>query len=544
MHAGDGDLERARHLDKFIHPRGRQAELGSLAAGVDLLVMAVAVPQVDAQPHIAATEHLGPVAQRLDVVHGHRHAQREGRFVFGLGRKARREQHAPWRQLRQRLEYAAQFAVRDAFQPEAGLLQRHQDGRMRIGLDRVIALIHRGYLRQRMRTLTHRGQVVCVTRRPGPGQRQQMRALGMPPRRGSGTYRADDLPPARPEHLALADRHRTAVDQFRVQDRQQTVGIGFVDDEGQVQVVGRLRNHVHAFLPERGPHVGELVQQRTHAASDQGDGRARNDDLDLADLRKIGRQRRQHIGVDQVFRRIQRHGDVGLGRTDQVHRQAVLLEQREHVGQEADLLPHADAFHRHQHDAIAAADRLDAQHQLGIAVDAGTRQIRALGVQNRHRHAGIAARLDRARMQHLGAGGGDFLRFVIVQPGQQPRIRHFFRVGAEHARHVGPDFHPAGAEQRAEVRRRGIRTATAQNRGAAIGMTRNEALRDQQACRLRGETRAPIGIGLPLARDRQPLGPFALIGLRRQCGQPLARIQPPHVQAAGMQIRRADGGRQ
>lgn len=75
-------------------------------------------------------------------------------------------------------------------------------------------------------------------------------------------------------------------------------------------------------------------------------------------------------------------------------------------------------------------------------------------------------------------------------------------------------------------------------------MTRNEALRDQQACRLRGETRAPIGIGLPLARHRQPLGPLALIRLRGQRRQPLARIQPAHVQAAGMQVRRTDGGRQ
>lgn len=147
-------------------------------------------------------------------------------------------------------------------------------------------------------------------------------------------------------------------------------------------------------------------------------------------------------------------------------------------------------------------------------------------------------------MQHLGTGGGDFLRLVIVQAGQQPRVRHVLGIGAEHAGHIGPDFHPAGTEQRTEIRRRGIRTATPQDRSAAIGVPRNEALGDQQARGLRIETRAPVGVGLPLAGHRQALGPFALIWLRRQRRQPLARIQPAHIQAAGMQIRRTDSGRQ
>ena len=157
----------------------------------------------------------------------------------------------------------------------------------------------------------------------------------------------------------------------------------------------------------------------------------------------------------------------------------MLLEQREHIGEEADLLPHADAFHRHQHDAVAAADRLHSRHRLGITVDTGARQLRALRIQNRHRHAAIAAGTDRARVQYFGAGGGDFLRLVIIQPGQQTRIRHFTRVGAEHAGHVGPDFHPLRAQQRTEIRRRGIRTTTPQNRGTAILMTGDKALGDQ-----------------------------------------------------------------
>ena len=54
-------------------------------------------------------------------------------------------------------------------------------------------------------------------------------------------------------------------------------------------------------------------------------------------------------------------------------------------------------------------------------------------------------RQDAARMQHLGAAAGDLLRFVVMQRAQQPRLRRVARIGAEHARHVGPDLQPPRA---------------------------------------------------------------------------------------------------
>ncbi|KAG1270854.1 hypothetical protein G6F66_013720 [Rhizopus arrhizus] len=198
---------------------------------------------------------------------------------------------------------------------------------MAVGLDRVVALVDRLDRGQRTGAGAHRRQGVDVARRTGGGLLQQVRTLAPPPRRATRAHGAGDLAPARAEHFGLFHRHRAAVDQLGMQDRQQAIGIGFVDDEGQVQVVGRLRDHVHALAAEGGPHVRQLVQQRAHATADQGDRRARHDHLHLADLRQVGRQRGQHISVDQVLGRVQRHGDVGLGRTDQVHRQAMLLEQ-------------------------------------------------------------------------------------------------------------------------------------------------------------------------------------------------------------------------
>ena len=328
-----------------------------------------------------------------------------------------------------------------------------------------------------------------------------------------------------------------------MQPVQQAVGRGLVDHEGQVEVVRRLRDQVHPLAPEHLPHRGQLVQQRAHAAPDQGHRRARHDHLDPAHLRQVLRQTRKHVGAHQVLRGIQRHGDVGLGRADQVHRQAMALEGLEHVGQEADLLPHADALHRHQHDAVAAADRLDPGHRGHAALDPGARQLRAAGVEDAHRHAAVAAGLDRARVQDLGAGGGDFLRLGVVQPGQQARIRHVARVGAEHAGHVGPDLDAAGAEQRTEVRGRSIRTAAAEDRGAAIGMAGDEALGQQQLRRLRGETHAQGGIRIEAAVDRQPLRPVAGIGQRDRI-QPVARVAPAEIQALPAQVGGTDRGRQ
>ena len=50
----------ARRVHEFVHALRRQAELRVLAAGADLLVVAVAVAEVDAQPQRATAEQLRP----------------------------------------------------------------------------------------------------------------------------------------------------------------------------------------------------------------------------------------------------------------------------------------------------------------------------------------------------------------------------------------------------------------------------------------------------------------------------------------------------
>ena len=85
------------------------------------------------------------------------------------------------------------------------------------------------------------------------------------------------------------------------------------------------------------------------------------------------------------------------------------------------------------------------------------------------------------------------------------------------------------AEQRAEIRGRGIRAAAAEDRGAAVGVARDEALRQQHARRLRARS-AAAGRRPPFvpAVHRQALRPRALVRQRNGV-EPVARIAPAEI---------------
>src|SRR4051794_35345525 len=81
-------------------------------------------------------------------------------------------------------------------------------------------------------------------------------------------------------------------------------------------------------------------------------------------------------------------------------------------------------------------------------------------------------------MQHLGAAGRDLLRFVVMQRADEARRRRRAWIRAEHAGYVGPDLDGLRPDLRAEIGRRGVRTATTEQAGIAFGIARDEALRD------------------------------------------------------------------
>ena len=158
------------------------------------------------------------------------------------------------------------------------------------------------------------------------------------------------------------------------------------------------------------------------------------------------------------------------------------------------------------------------------------------------RHAGLATGCDAAWMQHLGAGGRDFLRFVVVETDQQSRLRHAARIGAEHAGDIGPDLDPISLQPRAEAAGAGVGTTTTEQAGAALAITNDEALR-QQRLALRRETRTPVVIGIQAAAHRQPARPLAEVR-RIQRTQPVARVSPANVHALRLQVGHAQCARQ
>ena len=543
VQADDARAMPARMAAEGLDFIERNAELRLRAAGLDLVVVAASGAEIDAQEDLPAGEICAPFGDRVKCIEGHPHAGSEGRAIFLARSEVRRKQDAFGSQAGQGRAHRLDFVPRHALEGEAFGVEGTQDLRVRVGLQRVVPAIDHAERGQSARLLADLVEAVDVARCRACAEFEQGLALAPPPgRRSHGRGTVGEFAPARPEHRGVVDAHDLGTDQQGVQARNQRIDQALVDDEGQVEVVRGLRNQMHVKCAKLREHGRKPVQHRAHAAADQGDRRARRDHLDPAERLEVGAQAGQHVGVEQVVGRIERDGHVGLGRTDQVDRQAMPLEGLEHVGEEADLLPHADRFHRDQGDALARADRLDARRAgLGVPDDFGTGQVRPVGVLDADRHATLADRMDAARMQDLGAGGRDFLRLGIVEPGQQARIGHLARVGTEHAGHVGPDLDHLGLEQGPEIGGRSIRPTTTENGGGALAAARDEALGDEHiaACRQRRRGRRIVA---NLDRCRQPACPFALVG-QGLGAEEVARVEPVRGQAEAVEVKRTERAR-
>ena len=130
-------------------------------------------------------------------------------------------------------------------------------------------------------------------------------------------------------------------------------------------------------------------------------------------------------------------------------------------------------------------------------------ELRRLGGVDVQRDAVLARRQDAARVQHLRAAGGDLLRLVVVQRAQQARGRGGARIGAEHARHVGPDLQALRAQLRGEVRRRGVRAAAPEQHRVAVLVAGDEALGDDDRRRARSSCALERRVGGEAAGRRE-----------------------------------------
>jgi len=486
----------------------------------------------------------GQRLQRLQGVEADPDPARQRRPVLGRRRHVRGEQEPLRGQRRQGRLHGIQLAGGHAFEIEALVGQGAQQVRVRVGLDRVVPAGDRAERAERPRPGPYGGEVVDVTGRAFGGQRRQRRQTVAPPRpRPQAAGAGIELRPGRPEHGVVLGRQRAGGDQGVVQARQQPLGVDLVEHEGQVEVVAGLADQVHAQAAELGQDVAQPVQQAAHAAADEGDRRARRDRPDPAERREIGAQGGQHVGVDQVLAGVERDGDVGLGGADQVDREAVPAEHLEDVGQEAHLLPHADGLHRHQGHAPPTRDGLDRGRRVRhLRPDPGAVQLGTAGIADPQGHAAAAQRRQAARMQHAGAGGGDLLRLLEIEPAQQPGAGDLARVGAEQAGDVAPYLDARGGQAGAEIRGRGVGTAAAEQHGAAVAVAGDEALGDEHLGGPAGEPLAQRLVAAHRHAGGQPARPFALVAGRLR-EQAVAGVEPARIQAGPAQGGVAQGAR-
>ena len=277
-------------------------------------------------------------------------------------------------------------------------------------------------------------------------------------------------------------------------------------------------------------------------AADEAHRGAWSDHLHPAQAREVRNQLGDPGVVERVGGGIERHGDVGLGSGYQVHRHAVLLEHLEGVGEETDLVPHARRVERDERDALLGAHRFHLRAALAaLGREHGALEARRLRRIDVQRDAVLPRRQDAARVQDLGAAGGDLLRLVVVQRAQQPRRRRRARIRAEHARHVGPDLQPLRAQLRGQVGGGGVRAAAPEEHGVALLVARDEALGHDQRCQA-GEPLLERRVGLEAALGGQHARAPAS-GLPRVGAQHAARVRPADLEAARGEKARAEPGR-
>src|SRR6185312_2620944 len=92
VQADDACAVLGRERAELVDLVERDAELRRGAAGLDLVVMAAADAEVDAQMHVASGEQLAPLGERMQRIERDANAGIERGRVFRARREVRREQ--------------------------------------------------------------------------------------------------------------------------------------------------------------------------------------------------------------------------------------------------------------------------------------------------------------------------------------------------------------------------------------------------------------------------------------------------------------------
>ena len=279
------------------------------------------------------------------------------------------------------------------------------------------------------------------------------------------------------------------------------------------------------------------VQNAANVAAHDADAGAVVELTGVAVRGEITQQTAQRGLVEGVGGPVQGDGDVGLRRGDQIDAQTMGLEADKDIGQEADLLPHADRLHGDEGDVAARADRLDRGGLArGGVGDDGAGQLGVGGGPDVQGDPAGSTGRDRCGVQDLCAGAGDLLGLVVVEGGDESGGGHLPGVGGEHAGHVGPDLTANRGQACSEGGRGGVASAPSQQHGLPVAVPGDEALGDDhreigEAC---DEGLVPV-VGTPGGEE----APGSAL---RQADQEVARIHPLCRDALGVEPDRTEPG--
>ena len=223
------------------------------------------------------------------------------------------------------------------------------------------------------------------------------------------------FPPAGSEFRAVVSRRR---DQQLVELSHQAERMFRINDQRQVQIVCRLRNHVNMTILEHIECRRKPSQDRPDRVSNQADRHATVVNAHLAQLPEVVQKSRQAVSVQMGWKlRIQADSNRGLGSGNQVDGKSMTLEYRERIRQESRLPPHGWIFHADQSDVLAADHSLNLGFFTGRPVpDAGTGLIRADRIPDMNRHIVPLCRLNAGWVQYLCAHRSQFLRLAVTEP--------------------------------------------------------------------------------------------------------------------------------
>ncbi len=284
MQAGHARAGRVGQRDELVRLGYGNAELRMHAGGAHVAVMAASKSRIDAQKDFLAAKQLRPHFQGMKIIQGHPDPLREAELVLGTRCKIRREQHALRIERRHRGKGMFEFAARHAFQRQAGGIDLAQDFRMPVRLHCVGPSLDRADAQDRGNRRIQGFRVVDVGGRFTLRDIEQHAALLrlFPPIQGACVERLcrEHLRPSGAQNLVRAD----ALNEPFVQLLHQPIALRFVDDEGEVQVVGGLRHQIDLLVLKQFEGRAQFMQDAANILSQQAQRGARAQNFDAANL--------------------------------------------------------------------------------------------------------------------------------------------------------------------------------------------------------------------------------------------------------------------